>query len=67
MKYAWIFLAIFWIIVIANPDFLAYLIWWFFLFLGINILLFSFSIKKSSSSKKDYKDYIKVWDYKIFR
>ena len=69
MKYTGIFLAIFWLIIIAYPEFLAYLIWGFFLFLGLNIILFN--LKLSSFQKNwntdDRWEYIKIGKYKIYK
>lgn len=61
MKYIAIFLIFFGLIVIINPDILAYLIWWFFIFIWTNIFLAWFIFK----SKKD--SFVKFGDYKIFR
>lgn len=55
-------LIIFWIILIKFPEIIAYLIWWFVIFIGLNILIFSIFIKK-----KNVKSHVKFWDYKIFR
>lgn len=58
-----IWLIIFWIIIILAPEILAYLIGGFFIFIWLNILIFFKWIK----SKKDGSDYVKFWNYKIFR
>lgn len=64
MNWLWIFLIIFWIIVIAFPAILVFLIWGFFIFIWINILIISWILKKSSKWKEDY---IKFGKYKIYR
>jgi len=69
MKYTGIFLAIFWLIVIAYPEFLAYLIWGFFLFLGLNIILFNLKLSsmKNTSNTDDRWSFIKIGNYKIYK
>lgn len=65
MKIFSIFLIIFWITIIVFPEFLAYLIGWFFIFIWINILLlwtaFGFAKKKTDDN------FIKFGKYKIYR
>lgn len=56
-------LIIFWVIVILFPSILVFLIGWFFIFLGINILTLGTLVSKSQA--KD--EYIKFWKYKIYR
>ncbi len=63
MKIFWIFLIVFGIIIIFAPEILAYLIWWFFIFLGVNILVFFARVKKS----KSWENYVKFGNYKIYR
>lgn len=62
MKLFAIFLIIFGAIVIAYPQFLAYLIGWFFVFIGVNMLVIGFIFPKK---KKD--SFVKFGSYKIFR
>jgi len=62
MRLFWLFLFIFWIIIIYNPDIIAYLIWWLLVFIGINMFLASLFFKKASKDS-----FVKFWDYKIFR
>lgn len=64
MKIFWILLIIFWIIVIAFPKILAYLLWWFIIFLWINTLILDWVFSKKS---KNQEEYIKFWKYKIYR
>ncbi len=64
MKILPISLIIFWIIVIAAPEILAYLLWWFFIFIWINMLAFFWIFKKKD---KDWEKYVKFWNYKIYR
>lgn len=65
MKIFAILLILFWLTIIVFPQFLAYLIGWFFIFIWINIILvwtvFSFRNKKSDDN------YIKFGKYKIYR
>lgn len=57
-------LIIFWIIVIAAPEILAYLLGWFFIFIWLNMLaFFSFFKKKGDNWEK----YVKFGKYKIYR
>ncbi len=70
MSYFWIFFVIFWVIIIKFPDFLSYLIGWFFLFVWINIFLtkYLYSRKpKNSENNKDWQSYVKFWNYKIYK
>ena len=63
MKTLPIALIVFWIIIIVFPAILAILLWWFFIVVGINILIFFKWIKW----KKDWDNYVKFGNYKIFR
>lgn len=69
MKFAGIFLVVFWILIINYPEFLSYLIGGFFLFVGLNIVLFNLSL--SSMKKKWNSDerwsFFKFWKYKIYK
>ena len=69
MKFAWIFLSLFWIVIILYPQFLAYLIGWFFLFLGLNIILFNFKLgnMKNKWNTDDRWSFFKIWKYKIYK
>jgi uncharacterized membrane protein HdeD (DUF308 family) len=60
----WILTLIFGILVIVFPDLLAYLIWWFFIFLGANIIVIWFMFKKKKWKKESY---VEIGDYKIYR
>lgn len=64
MKPFWVALILFWIVVIAFPAILVFLIWWFFIFLWLNLLAFFSLFKKSKSDKESY---VKFWNYKIYR
>lgn len=57
-----ILLTVFGLIVIYNPDIIAYLLGWLLVFIGINMLAISFVFPKK---KKD--SYVKFGSYKIFR
>lgn len=61
MKTIPVVLIIFWVIIIMFPDIIAYLIWWFMIFVWINIFAFSKMVKKGN------EDYVKFGNYKIFR
>jgi len=68
MKTAGIFLSLFGIIIILYPEFLAYLIWGFFLFLGLNIILFNLSMDNISKTNVDERwTFIKIGKYKIYK
>lgn len=64
MQAIWISLLIFWIIIIVFPEVIAFLIWWFLVFLALNILFLSNKISKDSQNKEEY---IKFGKYKIYR
>ena len=63
MKYTWLALITFWLINIVFPDFIAYIIWGASVFFWISILLGSSIWPKKANGE----NYVKVWDYKIFR
>ena len=65
MKYSGIILAIFWFIVIIYPDFLRFLIGWFFIFLWGSIFLLGNKLWKTW--KKNEENYVKFGNYKIYR
>lgn len=61
-------LIIFWLIVIFFPKLIAYTIWAFILFLWLNAWYISYKLNKINKSKeKNEKEYIKFWEYKIYR
>jgi len=62
MKPLAIIFIVFWIIIIAFPAILVFLLGWFFIFIWLNMLAF-FKTKKS----KNWDDYVKFWNYKIYR
>lgn len=62
MKPLGIFLIMFWITVIIFPALISILIWGFLIFIGVNLVTF-FKTKKS----KDWENYVKFGNYKIFR
>lgn len=66
MKTIPIFLIIFGIIIIVFPEILAILLWWFFVFLWLNMLFIN---KIFFKNKKwgDSEAYVKFGNYKIFR
>jgi hypothetical protein len=57
-----IWLIAFWTILIIFPELVGYLLWWFLIFIWINILIF-FRWK----SWKWKEDYVKFGKYKIYR
>ena len=63
MKYTGLVLIAFGLTNIIFPDFIAYIIWGASLFFGISMLLGSSIWPK----KPKGENYVKVWDYKIFR
>lgn len=63
MRIFWLFLFIFWVVIIYNPDIIAYLLWWLLVFIWLNLFLFSVFTKNKSGSD----NYVKFWNYKIFR
>jgi hypothetical protein len=69
MKFAGIFLVLFGIIIITYPEFLSYLIWGFFLFIGLNIVLFNLSLggMKKKWKTDDRWSFFKVWKYKVYK
>ena len=68
MKTAWIFLSLFWIIVILYPQFLAYLIGGFFLFLWLNLIIFNHKMNNVWTNNTDERgSFIKIGKYKIYK
>lgn len=56
MQFFAIFSIVFGVIVIANPDIIAYLIWFFFVFLGANMLIASTLFRRRwSGDDKSWK------------
>jgi len=64
MKLFPVTLIIFWIILIVFPEIIAYLLGWFFVFIGINMLLITTSFGKKKSGDDEF---IKFGKYKIYR
>lgn len=64
MKGFAIALMVFWAVIILFPAILVFLIWGFFIIAWLNLFVF---VKQVHGKKKDEKDYIKFWDYKIYR
>ncbi len=63
MPIFWIFSLIFGIVVIANPDIIAYLIGFFFVFLGLNMFVMSWIFRKKQAPQKSWS----VGGYEIIR
>jgi len=66
MRISSIFLILFWIIIIKFPEFLAYLIGWFFVFLWLNMLIVWIIFNLKMKKTKD-EWFVKFWKYKIYR
>lgn len=49
----WFFFLVFGVFIILQPAFLAYIIAFVFIFLGINLLIFGFRIQSLSKQKSD--------------
>ncbi len=64
MKILWTSLIAFWIIIILFPAILVFLIWWFFIFVWVNIIASSIYLNKTA---KNQEEYIKFGKYKIYR
>lgn len=64
MKAFSMILIAFGIIIILFPAILVFLIGWFFILVWLNLFVF---VKQVHGKKKDDKDYIKFWEYKIYR
>lgn len=60
----WILLVVSWIIIIAFPDIIAYIIGGLLLFFWLNIVFANFLLKKNS---KSWENYVKFWNYKIYK
>lgn len=65
MKFLSIFLIIFGLIVIIYPQFLAYLIGSFFIFVGLNMLVLTIWISRGKSEWWD--EFFRVWKYIIYK
>lgn len=64
MRVFWICLIVFWVIIIAFPAILVFLIWGFFIFLWINLITLGVL---ASKKPKEWENYVKFWNYKIYR
>jgi len=65
MNIFWFFLLIFGIIIVKNPDIIAYLIGFFFIVIWANMILLQFVFRKKSSQWD--RESIKFWSFEIFR
>ncbi len=63
MQFFGLFSLVFGVIIITFPEFLAYLIGFLFVLIGINILFVSLAIRRDSSSSKSWK----VGNYEIIK
>lgn len=66
MKAFSILIIIFWAIIIAFPDFLSYLIWWFFVVLWVNLLVSIMVIESRSKSRTKADVYNPNWEKEVF-
>lgn len=64
MRLLWIMFIVFGLAVVIFDKFLVYLIWWFFVFVGVNFL---YMAKKFPGNKWEPDNYVKFGKYKIFR
>ena len=64
MPIFWIILVVSWIIIIAYPQIIAYMIWGLLLFFWANILFAKYLMQKNS---KNWENYVKFWNYKIYK
>jgi uncharacterized membrane protein HdeD (DUF308 family) len=65
MPIFWLLSLIFGIVVITNPDFIAYIIGFFFLFVGINILVAAWIMRRKG--KTETTNSWKVGGYEIIK
>lgn len=65
MKILPMWLIVFWIIIIAFPAILVFLIGGFFIFIGLNMLAIFSIFRKKKDTKGD--KYVKFGKYKIYR
>lgn len=63
MNFFWIILIIFGVIIILAPEIIAYLIWGFMIFIGINIVISKYLFFR----KKSWEDYVSFGKYKIYK
>ena len=64
MRAFWTCLIVFWVIIIAFPAILVFLIWGFFIFLWISLITLGVL---ASKKPKERESYVKFWNYKIYR
>jgi hypothetical protein len=61
-----VFSILFWIFLIVFPEFLSYMIWWFFLFIWITLLMSNIWIQKfMNKQNKVHKQNVK-WEREVF-
>ena len=63
MKTFPVILILIWIVIIAIPEIISYILWWLFIFIWLNMLF----IFKGFKSKWNKEEYVKFWKYKIYR
>lgn len=65
MKFLSIFLIIFWLIIIIYPEFLAFLIGIFFMFIWLNMFLVSLRFGKWVN--QSWEEFVRFWKYVIYK
>lgn len=65
MRFLSIFLIVFGIIIIKFPEFLAYLIGFFFVFIGFNMFLITMKFGKWVNNSRD--EFVRFWKYVIYK
>jgi len=69
MRNSWYVFVAIWLFVIFFPEIIAYILGAIFLFIGLNILFFQYSIKNKKQSWNKDKDgvFMQIWNYKIYK
>lgn len=65
MKFVSLFLFFFGLIIIIYPQFLAYLIWFFFMFAWLNIFLVTMKFGKWVNNS--WEEFVRFWKYVIYK
>lgn len=67
MNFLGIYFVLFGILILINPTLIAYIIAFFFIFLGISLLFFSFKIKKMQSHNPQNEKIFSFGKYEFTR